>query len=249
VILGTQRTGTTLVRTSLSSHPDIRCVGEAFKLGKKPYKEAGGFWHYSHRSIADRLRSIFLPGRSTLRYLDDLFADPRYEAIGFKLMLNQCRSRPYLWPALRDRNIRALLVSRRNVLKTLLSRLTAAQSGVYHVSKTLEQPTAVSSWKASRIHVDPSTVNQKLDAIESEHDDWLSMLSDVVPYCDIVYEDYVADMEAFNRSILDFLDVRYRPLHSDLRKVNPDKLEDIIENYDEIAATLAGTRHIVHLAP
>ena len=247
VILGSQRTGTTLIRTSLASHPDILCHGEAFNLGRKPYKDAGGYWHFSRQSFGRRVRSILRPAANTELFLSQLYESDGFAAIGFKLMLNHCRARPYIWDSLTRRNVRVLLIERRNVLKTLISRRAAQSSGVYHVSRTLRQGSAVASWTPKKVTLDIATLRQDLEAISAEHAAWKSMVGNRLSCLDVVYEEYAADGEAGNAAILDFLNVRPAPLKTDLKKVNPDKLEDIVENFEQVAAELDGTRFAPYL--
>lgn len=245
-ILGTQRTGTTLIRTSLSSHPDILCQGEVFNLGKQPYRDEGGYWHYSRQSVGRRITSVINRTRSTEAYLDQLYRGTGYAAIGFKLMLNQTHRRPYIWPLLLERGIKVILVERRNVLKTLVSRRTASRSGVYHVSQSFRRGSSVTSWTPKKISLATDTLIADLDAISAERSRWESKLNNLERLL-VVYEEYTADIQMGNKAMLDFLGVRYMPISSDLQKVNPDRLEDIILNYDDVRNALKQSRYSAYL--
>jgi LPS sulfotransferase NodH len=242
-IAGTQRTGTTLIRTSLSSHPDILCRGEVFLLGKKPYRDEGGYWRYARQSLMHRAQALLAPSLSTANYLNDLYSDKNYSAIGFKLMLNHCLVRPYILTHLLELDVKAILVRRRNILKTLVSRRAAAQSGVYHVSHALQKPTSVENWVAPKVTINTATLISDLQSIEKEHLHWESKLSTNVEYLDIEYEQYVQDPHAANKKILAFLGVQNVSLVSDLKKVNPDKLSSLIENYAEVVQKLQNTKY------
>ena len=248
-ILGTQRTGTTLIRTSLDSHPDVLCCGEVFLLGKRPYSKADGFWSYSRQSIGNRMQAVFSPEKATTHYLEQLYSSPGYAAIGFKLMLGHCLKRPHIWTQLLDRNTRFILVRRRNLLKTLVSRRSASESGVYHISRTLNVKSAVDDWQARGVNLDPATVIDDLDAIGRENETWQARLSGNVSRIEVVYEDYTRDIGGENERILDFLGVRRLPLTSDLEKVNPDDLGQSIKNLDEVASALKNTRYEKFLQP
>jgi len=247
VILGTQRTGTTLVRTCLSSHPDIMCCGEVFNLGKSAYSLEDGYWWHSNIDIKHKLRAFFRPQKATAMYIDQLYSNTQFAAIGFKFMLNQCLTRPHIWSLLTKKNLKVLLVRRHNALKTLVSRRTAAESGVYHVSKTLPARSAVKEWTGSSIKINATTLIDDLNAINSETAAWRTRLDDKIEYIDIDYEEYVDDMEAGNRKILNFLDVRQLPLTSDLKKVNRDDLSTLISNYGEVAKVLQNTKYATYL--
>ena len=220
------------------------CHGEVFKLGRRPYALAGGYWEHSRRSARNRVLAAILPRRSTGEYLQLLIAEPAHAAIGFKLMLNQCKSRPYIWPLVTAHSIRAVLVSRQNVLKTLVSRRVAEATGVYHVSQSLRSDRAATARVASRIRIGTASLSSDLRQIEEESAEWRRRLEhDKVPHIEIVYENYARDIDKGNERVQAFLGVGQRKLHSDLEKVNPDGLADVIENYDEVARTLRQTQY------
>lgn len=240
VIVGTQRTGTTLIRTSLSSHPDIVCHGEVFSPG---YRDPGGYHHYTHQSIWHRLAGVLGRRAATVAFLRRLYAEQGCAAVGFKLMLNQCRRRPGVWEFLTQHGTKVILVERRNVLKTLVSRRAAEASGVYHVSRSLRKGSAVTSWQPRKIRLDTDSLIRDLDAIAAEPDGWRGKLNPRTEHLHVVYEDYLADTGAGNRSILSFLGVREVALSSDLKKVNPDRLQDIVENYEEVVEAVTNSRY------
>jgi hypothetical protein len=188
-----------------------------------------------------------MPERSTSLYLKELFSRSGYSAIGFKLMLSHCRSRPHIWSSLNEFGFRAVLVERRNVLKTLISRRAASATGVYHVSETLRRGSSVSQWTPRKIRLDADSLLRDLDLIASEHGTWREKIGKDTRCLDVTYEDYIADVVAGNEAILKFLGVRVLPLSSDLKKVNPDDLSRIVDNYDEVVATLRDTRYAEYL--
>jgi hypothetical protein len=62
------------------------------------------------------------------------------------------------------------------------------------------------------------------------------------PFHEVSYESLVADFDTEIRKVLKFLEIdKLMPLTSELVKVNPDSLEDIIENYNEVKQTLINT--------
>lgn len=243
VIFGTQRTGTTLVRTSLSSHPEILCCGEVFNLGKRPYSHADGFWAYSRSSLNHRIQTLFKPESLTESYLKQLYSNSNVSAVGFKLMLNHCTARPYIWHLLSEQKIRGLLIWRENALKTLVSRRIAAKSGVYHVSSSLKAKSAVKEWAGSTVTIDTHSLLRELEDITLEPDAWRKLLRQEIEYIDVVYEEYVENMRLGNDRILDFLSIDQRPLTSDLKKVNQDSLCNLISNYDEVYDLLKGSEY------
>jgi hypothetical protein len=58
-------------------------------------------------------------------------------------------------------------------------------------------------------------------------------------YLEVTYESLVSEFDTEIRKVLKFLRVdKTMPLSSDLVKVNPDSLENIVENYEEIKQAL-----------
>ncbi len=243
VVVGTQRTGTSLIRTRLDSHPDVHCHGEVFKLGKNPYSRPGGYWDFRRRSIGRRVVSLLSPERSVADYLDELYGGTSATATGFKLMLSQCDRRPYLWHLLDHRGVSAIWVRRRNVLKTLVSRRAAASTGVYHVSESLQVGGSAKQKVRAQVDLPIASLVADLDAVAGETDRWLERLRRGIRYMEIDYESYVTDRAAGDRAMLGFLGVRALELSSDLEKVNPEQLEDVVRNYAEVQGRLRGTRY------
>lgn len=63
-----------------------------------------------------------------------------------------------------------------------------------------------------------------------------------VPYLEVAYESLLQNHDREMRRTIEFLGLsEYMPLTSDYIKVNPDSLEDIIENYSEIKNVLTNT--------
>jgi hypothetical protein len=60
-----------------------------------------------------------------------------------------------------------------------------------------------------------------------------------LPYLKVTHESLASDFDTEIRKVLKFLEVdKTISLSSDLVKVNPDSLEDIVENYEEIKQAL-----------
>ena len=66
---------------------------------------------------------------------------------------------------------------------------------------------------------------------------------------EVVYEEYVRDQASWNARVLEFLQVPVQDLNSDLKKVNPDVLRDLVTNFDEIADVLRQSPYAFCLDP
>jgi LPS sulfotransferase NodH len=147
-------------------------------------------------------------------------------------MYSQAREFPQVvrWAKKEDINIIHLI--RSNVLKMLVSREVAKLRDIYHSTKKVE-PIKI-SLKTFRLKARLKNISRQVDV-------YRSMFKDI-PYLEITYENFVANRDEETRRLLGFLEIDMRvPLISDLVKLNPETLADVIENYDQVAQTLEGT--------
>ena len=235
VIVGTQRTGSTLIRTRLDSHPSIRCHGEIFKLGRKPYQGPDGYWTYYRQRPSRYLRRIFLRRRQVYAFLDMLLKADSARLVGFKVMYSQTLRMPEILAYIFERQLPVVQVVRRNNVRTLISREIAKSTGVYHAHGDAERPNAC-------IRLEPATLLQRLDEIAAEEGRWAEVLRDSVRKHRICYEDVIEDRDATERALLRFLGVESATLTSTLRKLGSADLRESLANFDEVSRELRGTR-------
>ena len=231
VIVGIQRTGTNLLVSSLNSHPDILCIGETFlSRGKSPYD----YGYYRKLSWERRLGHYLDRRRQMGRYLTDLYETPGRAAIGFKLMQSQARRYPMVWDYLRERQVKVIRVVRCNQLKVLVSRMLVKCTGIPHTTTRL---------CPSRLHLPTWNLERRLDSITRENERWSIILTDV-GYLPVVYEQVLSARQTEFRRVLEFLRVDSDvALHTPFHKIAPNRLQDVIENYADVARCLSGTRH------
>lgn len=246
-ILGIQRTGTTLIRTTLDSHPDILCMGELFNA-------ASGLWpskpnhrlkelknradldyrNFATMSLANRLGHIFRRESLVTEFLDRLYSQQDYSAIGFKFMLNHLHGFPVVEKYIAEKDISVIHIVRTNVFDTYLSKLTMVARGIAHST----------SGEVKKVQVDVP-IDSMLGDLEKIRDDgekWASMFSGKVPYIRVEYESFVDNRQAELARILGFLDVSQdEKLESSLKKINKGNLGDLITNYAEVKHRLEGT--------
>ena len=240
IIAGTQRTGTSLTVSTLVSHPDIKCFGEVFHFRKgKGKRTPGSYRQYLMQDRFNRTLKHYLNNERQIRnYLDELYSTHGAQAVGFKFMLSQTRQFPAALRYVQDHRIKVLHVVRNNILKTLVSRVTAKQRKLYHSTENIT---------VDKVYLRPRGLIRKLDFIASEARAWREAVSDN-PYQKISYEDFVADRESVLKKALGFLGVKYIDnLTSHLKKINPNNLEDVILNYKEIKDCLRGSDYEKYL--
>jgi LPS sulfotransferase NodH len=124
VIIAQQRTGSNMLVSALDSHPGVRCLGELFRMGKKPDRGVG----------------------LAISMLDEIYQDESYQvdhwrdyldavvetagpvaAVGFKIMLNQNRN--VMQSLVEDPGYRKIFLNRENVLAVYSSHKIAKETG------------------------------------------------------------------------------------------------------------------------
>ena len=213
IILTRSRTGSTLLRSYLNSHPNIFVEGEIFGRlrGRDP--------------IA-RLRAAF--GRQPL-YI---------RAKGFKIFYyHPLDARAdELWDGLEaHEDVKVIHLTRRNVLRTLLSRKIAGIERAY-VGNRFD---AVDP-ESKRIVM---TVSELADGFRQTREWELGAANRFRkhPTLDVTYEELASlPQETFGR-VLAFLGQDYRALRTGMTRQNAESLRYLIRNYDELKAGFAGS--------
>ncbi len=154
------------------------------------------------------------------------------KAIGFKLMYDQLGYYGFLKSLIKSENISVIHLIRNNPLKIYLSRLTRRKRGVAH---------AVYAVKEVKVCVDPQSILTNLSVIVKNQGRIKKFFPDN-PYLEITSEDFFRNHSETSKKIIDFLGVQDCEIRvPKLKKLNPDSVREIIENYDEILEILKGT--------
>jgi LPS sulfotransferase NodH len=251
MVLGHQRTGSTLIASRLNSHSRIRCYEEVFLPWVDSEPSLRGWLHGKGYpqwfQFVPGMRSSFL---ATLT--DSAVAPEDADAIGFKIMYNQMSLWPklaYLAPRtgrlfedpafrrwLRANRVLVIHTLRRNHLKILVSHRLAAESGRFH---------SRDAGPAKRQIVLPvKGLITRLDLIAASERAARAAIRDL-PSIEVWYEDYVGSQgPAYEARLCRALGQPVPPngLESALTKVSSDDLRDTVRNYDQVAEALKGTR-------
>ncbi|MGI8904953.1 MAG: sulfotransferase family protein [Candidatus Sumerlaeaceae bacterium] len=236
MVAGIRRTGTTLIRTTLNKHPDVRCIGEAFNFKGRFLATHGN--EFGYRKYLDarpllRIQDMFARKSTVQRYLDELYATPGFAAIGFKLMLSQSHTFPMVMEYLRRHDARVIHVVRQNVLKTLISRTVKRKTKVSSSTKAIGK---------TSITLREDRLLRDLERLDAENEQWARECAGM-PYIRVSYEDFVFDKQGELRRLLEFLDINTVPeLQSDLVKLTSDNLREVLSNYEAVERKLQGTR-------
>lgn len=239
VIVGTQRSGTTWIRTTLDSHPSITALGELFLFGRRFPRLTGtgkeieaSYRNYIGDSARLRMHDLISRQSAVERFLDETYANHGPGAIGFKFMRSHSRQFPSVVPYILKHKVAVLQVTRENVLKTLVSRETAKRRKLFHTRSAVPN---------IQLTLDTSALVPSLEEIATDNAELAKTFS-VSRYMRVTYEDFVRNKDAELQKIYDFLCVdSVNDVSSQLRKINPDRLSDIITNYNEVTAALRNT--------
>ncbi len=233
-VLGARRSGINLLGTLLDSHPQIGFFYQIFRLRGEgtPFNQPRSYPAYASASLWRKAGDSLWRGRTVRRFLDEIYAAPGYAAIGFSFMAHHAQEYPTVLPYLQRTEVKLLHVIRRNVLKILASRLTAAARS----DASPGRPAA-----PRRIRLPLADLPEHLAQIQRDGEHWTPLLEQSPCYLRLGYESLLVDREGESRRIMEFLGLPYTELTTPLAKLNPENLERVIENYTEVRERLRGT--------
>jgi hypothetical protein len=216
VILCLGRTGSMYLQGLLDSHPGIRCFDELFSDNPRAGDEH--FVNSTHTEPRE--------------YVEELTRDLPQRAVGFKLPYNSLRAYPDAFDLLHDPELRVIRLRRENLLAQYVSWRLLKRTGIAHSTH--------GRYDDVRITVDPEQCIDQLD-VRVFQDRVLDEIARGNPVLEISYEEIVAGerLEEVQR----FLGVDPWPLSSWFEKLRSRPLPEVIENWDELADSLAGTPH------
>ena len=225
VILITQRTGSTLLWRYLDLHPEIEAHGEIFL---KAMGRQDSYSTFIKNSNFGKLNNILRKRKMISSYMEQIFPkESKSKAIGFKLMYNQ--NNDTLSDLIKENDFHVIHLIRQNFLKIILSRETARKRSLYHASNS-------DDIESIKIHLQSENLIDELYEIKKEVDRNRAVFKSTA-YSEVFYEDLIANKDEVTKSIINSLGLSLNGLSDmvfPLKKINSDKIEDIIDNYDEI---------------
>ena len=239
IVFAGRRSGTTLLVTSLDSHPQINCTKDVFSTKRRLRyfqvdRPSGLFYRFRSTSLKRQIDYIFRRKQLIDAFLAEVYTptDDSIRAIGSRVSYGQARKYPEILEWITENDASVIHLIRQNPLKAVVSHFTAQKRHTYHTTSKVKRVTVqLSPHKLQR------AVTKRLYEIENYRQMFKNQR-----YHEVYYESFVADRNAETRRILDFLGIEeYAPLTSDLVKQNPDSLADILENYQEIAQVFKGS--------
>jgi hypothetical protein len=250
-IFARQRSGTTALREIMGRHPSLFTYAEVFH---PDYKDNPVFYYHfwgvhfqkhpeHHWPSAENRKAVF---DAYLEWLDAKSKPGKI--VTFNVNYNSMHSLDFFWRDLlappflitltRQKKFPVVHLVRRNLLATHISELRARETGVWHT----KDPSA----QAPKITVPCRSLRYELNVREAEirHvSQWIKGLKTL----DLVYEELFdgtsLTADAAQR-VADFLEIEPGPLSNEtsFQRTGTAKLEDALENTEEVRETLKGTR-------
>ncbi|WP_299164474.1 sulfotransferase [uncultured Eudoraea sp.] len=216
VILGRQRTGSSLLKTLLHAHPKIDIEGEVFRL---------------------------LEGKSCRTVWKETFSKklPWIKYAGFKLFYNHPDDSEdrEVWEILNaDTNVKVIHIKRENILRTYISKLIALKTGAWN-SRQEEEKT---EFLDKRVKVDVEHCLNELREIKKLEAQFGKTRFPNHPYIELSFEELTQDKEGQLSRIYSFLGLEYEKIEKtkiNLKRQNPEGLRELILNYDDLVEKIS----------
>lgn len=225
IILGIQRTGTTLLKNLLDSHPDIACLDEVL-LFKEP---KGNLGYLNYKQFKETHRSKTLSD-----YLDYVFNKTNNKkAVGFKLMYDQ--TTPGNIRLLKEFSVKILHVIRKNNLQTLISNKRTSLD-IYQTRDEIK----AAEFLNKKITIDVNKLRGEIEKVRVERYELYKLIRDEFKSVRLFYDDFSSDYNCESiKEALRFLGVSSTiELKTDFLKVGHNTLKEAVTNYDEVVEFL-----------
>lgn len=243
MVLCAARTGSTLLVHLLRSHPSVMCYGELFSPGQ--VTGAAGVHRGRARQDPGYLRALTAHrDDDPVRFLYKIAFDPQgHDSVGFKVKYDELvlpSHRRLLRALRRDRDIRVVLLRRRNLFERYVSW--------YTVNEVTHQTLAVGDdevAEAPPVSLDPVKVELDMRETTQRQARFAQMFSDHRTF-GITYEEL--HDESAHGALLEFLGVAPAPLNSPTKKLQRRTMEQAVANFDELKDHFEGTPFERHFA-
>ncbi len=245
IIFTTQRSGSTVLTRTLDEHPEIFCAGELFhEINNIHHPE----WHFPSWGLSEK--------NKTLRKFDKIINAPnlRFRAVphikkffnvtersekarGFKLMITHMRTMPYLWNYLKANDTKVIVLIRKNIFQTALSRLRKDQTRVPHSAGVIAEN--------KKFRMPPIKLLKHLKDLDKSNDELLNYtegMNRIVLY----YEDFGQWNQMLDK-VFTFLQVSPLTLQPVLSKISGQDWREEVSNYVEIEKLLQENNYTQYL--
>lgn len=235
IIIGTQRSGSNFLHYCLLSHPSIICEGEMLINGLvKTPKIIEDF-----RWPAKIYRYVMAGAWNPIRILNQFLARDDAPVVAFKAMYNHLQSDKIKEFFQEHKEIRIIHLRRDNLLKQYVSKMLLGKKR----GQKRWLPHSTQKLPPVTTHISPQAAITYMEHTQAQYQKFETLLSQHHKI-ELVYETMIDGQclrEEVSRAICDLFQIEYQKMCCDFVKVNPNSLQQMIENYDELAEALHGT--------
>lgn len=216
VIVSDSRTGSTLLMQLLNSHPEIICFGEEFKNLKG--FTCGPIWSRIYRKRPSLVNWV-----------------------GFKLFYRHPSSGKdrEVWNLIeQDKEIVIVHLMRRNILRSYVSKQIGLKTRKW--TENINRPHELCE-DEKKVKLDPENCRENFESISGYIEKTEKRFKEhkIIP---VLYENLDKDKQGTMDRIYGELGVANFKVATNMKKQNPEKLEDLIINFSELKKEFAGTK-------
>lgn len=235
IVVSQQRSGSTFLMKSLNSHPEVICEGELLIGGNVPHLPI----LRNYRVPAKLYRYIVARAWNPIRIFDNFLARNDAPVVAFKAMYNHLVSKRVRRYLKEHPEIRIIHLQRRNLLKQYVSKALLG----YKRSRRWE-PHATKKLPIVSTYISPESAIREMQKVLAQIREYTEFFSNHHTI-EVVYEDMIDGKclkEQIANDICDLLGIQKQPMCCDLVKVNPNRLELMVKNFDELSSALKNTQ-------
>lgn len=222
VLLGHQRSGSTMVIGTLRKHPEITAFGELFIKNRiafnVPTFENGD-------SMFTKMRN-----KNPYDFLNTIYSDENIrhsKAIGFKVFPDQLTDHfSSVWNWIQDENVSVIYLKRENLLATYVSLRLAIKTNKFAIKNEKER-------SSETITINPILCEKEFE----EREKFNATIEEKItnnPTLHLSYETITANPLGKFAEIQDFLEVKHTELKIATTKQEVRPFDKIITNYEEV---------------
>jgi LPS sulfotransferase NodH len=235
VVISTQRVGSHLLAEILESHPAFAQAGEVLLPGSSI---RGSLDRLSKKGRASKPHQ---PWTDFVRHLQTL--NPGAVHVGFLLKYQHANRLADLRAARADtemfEDMKVIHLTRRNILRAVISQYLALKRGVHVTRKTTD-------YQVNSVAPNPESVVSLIHQKSSKIREFRELLASHPATTEILYEDLIEHQRVSHATVerlCSFFGVDDRfARQPQTVKLTPPRLAAVVENYDQLADRLRGTK-------
>ena len=221
LILTRSRSGSTLLRQSLQSHPHVIARSEVLRTSN-PSPE------HVHDDPVESVRRVYIPY-------------PRHvQAVGFKLFYwhNDDGHEAWKWLRIQYPALKIIHLTRENRLRVYVSLMISLQTQKW----VRAAHSTAGSQQSKQVHIDVQKWHDHMRSVDAVRDAAISFF-DGYDMSNVTYAGLTKNWSETTKLIQTFLGVVLRTPKKCTIRQNPYRLSELIANYDEVDAASTGTEY------